>query len=161
MSSAAAPVPASTPVPRRAARVLLRDSAGRLLLFRAADPSDPGQGEWWATPGGGLDPGESSAEGAARELAEETGLSVRPEELGPVVHTRVAEFRFAGGHYRQFEDFYALRVDAHEVDTAGFTALELAAVRGHRWWSPEELRTTSERVFPTDLVAILDRLGAV
>ncbi|MEU7240303.1 NUDIX hydrolase [Streptomyces sparsogenes] len=35
----------------------------------------------WALPGGHRDPGESSREAAARELAEETGVSVAPGDL--------------------------------------------------------------------------------
>jgi 8-oxo-dGTP pyrophosphatase MutT (NUDIX family) len=149
----------AVPVERRAARVLLLDGGGRVLLFRGCDPSDASQGEWWFTPGGGLDPGESAREGAARELAEETGLRVDPADLGPVVFERVARFRFAGGHYRQTEDFFCLRVDAHEVDTAGFTELEVSAVLDHRWWEPADLRATAERVYPVELVEVLERLA--
>jgi 8-oxo-dGTP pyrophosphatase MutT (NUDIX family) len=151
-------VPADV-VERRAARVLLVDALQRVLLFHGCDPADASAGDWWFTPGGGLDPGETPAEGAARELAEETGLRVRPDDLGPSVHDRVAVFRFAGGSYRQTEDYFVLRVDAHEVDTAGFSELEVRAVLGHRWWSPEELRTTAERVYPVELPDLLGRVA--
>ena len=142
---------------RRAARVLLLDAQDRVLLFHGCDPADDTAGHWWFTPGGGLDPGESPAQGAARELAEETGLVVDPVALGAPVHARTAEFVFAGQAYRQVEDFFLVRVDAHEVDTAGFTALEVAAVLEHRWWPAAELRATDEVVYPADLVAVLGR----
>jgi 8-oxo-dGTP pyrophosphatase MutT (NUDIX family) len=144
---------------RRAARVLLLDAEDRVLLFHGCDPADDAAGNWWFTPGGGLDPGESPAQAAARELAEETGLVVDPEELGPAVHARTASFRFAGGSYRQTEDFFLLRVVAHEVDSAGFSPLELSAVLGHRWWPRGELRTTDERVYPAELPDVLDRVA--
>ena len=147
-------------VDRRAARVLLVDARSRVLLFHGCDPADAAAGSWWFTPGGGLDPGESPAEGAARELAEETGLVVAAERLGPPVHARTASFRFAGGAYRQTEDYFLLRVDAHDVDTAGFSALEVSSVLGHHWWSVEELRGTDERVYPAELPDLLDRLAA-
>ena len=147
-------------VDRRAARVLLVDDAGRVLLFHGRDPADPSQGSWWFTPGGGLDPGESPAEGAARELAEETGLRVAPDELGAPVHERVAQFRFAGGHYRQAEDFFLLRVPAHDVDTSGFSAVETSAVLGHRWFAPHELRGTADPVYPAELPELLKRVLA-
>jgi 8-oxo-dGTP pyrophosphatase MutT (NUDIX family) len=35
-------------------------------------------------PGGYLEPGETTAEGAARELAEETGLLTTPHDLRPI-----------------------------------------------------------------------------
>ncbi len=149
-------------VDRRAARVLLLDAAERVLLFHGCDPADDTAGSWWFTPGGGLDPGESPAQGAARELAEETGLVVRPEDLGPPVHARVATFRFAGGAYRQSEDFFVLRVDAHDVDTSGFSELETSAVLGHRWWTRGELRDAvaggEPRVYPVELPDLLERV---
>ena len=48
----------SVTVERRAARALLiADDA--VLLIRACDPSQPERGEWWLTPGGGVEDGES------------------------------------------------------------------------------------------------------
>lgn len=144
-------------VDRQAARVLLVDAEDRVLLFAGCDPDDASAGTWWFTPGGGLDPGESQAEAASRELAEETGLLADPQELGEPVHARVARFAFGGLSYRQAEVFYLLRVQAHEVDTAGFTAIERAAVTGHRWWPRAELASTDEIVFPRDLGDVLTR----
>lgn len=150
----------SVPVARRAARVLLVDGTGRVLLFQGHDPDRPDAGRWWFTVGGGLDEGESHREAAARELFEETGLTVDPATLGESVLERVAEFDLAGTSYCQSEEFYLARVDAHDVDTAGFTPLEESFVLGHRWWTRDELRTTSDTVFPEGLADLLDRLGA-
>jgi len=54
-------------------RVVLSDRDGRLLLLQrsAADHGFPGL---WEFPGGGVDPGESPEQAAARELREEVGL---------------------------------------------------------------------------------------
>lgn len=149
----------TVPLERRAARVLLVDDSGRVLLQNCCDPADATQ-RWWNTTGGGLDPGESAAEAGARELAEETGLLVDSVDLGPVVHSRVTEFSFDGVSYRQSEDYFLLRTEAFESVPTGFTPLELAAVLGTRWWSRHELRSTSERVYPEELADVLDRLGA-
>ena len=149
----------TVPVARRAARVLLLDADGRVLLFRGGDPLAPERGTWWLTPGGGLDEGESHAEGAARELFEETGLRLDPDVLGePVLHREV-DFDFEGVRYCQAEQFFLARIDAHAVDTRGFTPLELRSVFEHRWWPRAELRGTGDTVYPEGLVALLDRLA--
>ncbi|MGK5672035.1 NUDIX hydrolase [Micromonospora sp. URMC 106] len=143
--------------PRRAARVLLVDAAGRVLLFSGSDPARPEHGRWWFTPGGGLDPGETYAEGAARELAEETGLRLPVAAFGAPVHRDLTEFPFDGVWYRQEQEFFLVRVTDHEVDTAGFSEVERASVAAHRWWPLDELATTDERYYPPDLPAVLTR----
>ncbi|GAA5168052.1 DUF4031 domain-containing protein [Ornithinimicrobium tianjinense] len=68
------------------------DAGATVVLVRAGDlmamvrnASRPG----WAPPGGKRDPGESAREGAVRELSEETGLRLRPDDLRPVGYERV------------------------------------------------------------------------
>jgi len=56
----------------------VRDEAGRLLLVRRGH--EPGLGTW-SLPGGRIEPGESAAEAAVREVREETGLDVRVGDL--------------------------------------------------------------------------------
>jgi 8-oxo-dGTP pyrophosphatase MutT (NUDIX family) len=148
----------SDPVERLAARVLLVDRDGRVLLFHGCDPGAPEAGQWWFTPGGGRDEGESPQECAARELREETGLVLAPDAFGEVVHERLTVFPFDGTTYRQAEDYFLVRVDAHEVDTAGFSEVENRFVLGHRWWHPEELRVAGERYYPEELLDVLGRV---
>lgn len=136
--------------PRRAARVLLVDASDRVLLFEGSDPARPGH-RYWFTPGGGLDPGEAPADGAARELAEETGLRLAPAELGAPVWSETVEFPFDGVWYRQEQQFYLVRVAGWEVDTTGFNDVERASVHGHRWWTVTDLAATAERYYPPDL----------
>ena len=64
---------------RPAARLLVTDPAGRLLMFRF---TAEGRAPFWVTPGGAVDPGESFEAAARRELYEETGIEADP---GPVV----------------------------------------------------------------------------
>jgi len=141
-------------IARVAARVLLINEAGRILLFHGIDPANPAD-DYWVTPGGGLAPGETPAQAAARELFEETGLRVGPAELGQPVFRNVVEFSFEGRLYRQEQDFFLLRVRTWEVDTSGFDDSELRSVDGHRWWSAEELAVTTEAVYPESLPSLL------
>lgn len=55
--------------------IALRDADGRILLARHAE------GNVWLLPGGGIEPGETPADAAVREMFEETGLIVRLTRL--------------------------------------------------------------------------------
>jgi 8-oxo-dGTP pyrophosphatase MutT (NUDIX family) len=130
-----------------------------VLLFHGFDPGRPAH-SYWFTPGGGLDNGETTAEGAARELFEETGLRRTPTQLGPPVWSEVTEYPFDGLRYRQEQDFFLVRVDSWQVDTAGFDQVERDTVDGHRWWSAVELAATAERYYPENLPDLLEGLFA-
>jgi 8-oxo-dGTP pyrophosphatase MutT (NUDIX family) len=145
-----------TVIDRRAARVLLVDQADRALLLHGGDPARPGE-RWWFTPGGGLEDGETPAEGAARELFEETGLRVEPSRLGDPIWAEVTEFSYRDRQYRQEQDFFLLRVDGWQVDTAGMDADEQETIVEHRWWSAVEIETSDEQIFPVELAALLRR----
>lgn len=145
----------SAPAIRQAARVLLLDGAGRLLLFRGYDPARPELGSWWFTVGGGVDEGESLRDAAARELFEETGLALSADSFTGPLYREYAEFSIAGTDYHQDNEFFAVRVQHHDVDITRFTDLEVTFVVEHRWWSLEDLRTTTDTVYPECLPELL------
>lgn len=58
-----------------AVTMVLRDEAGRVLLARHAD------NQQWALPGGSVDPDETPADTAMRELWEEAGVLAVPERI--------------------------------------------------------------------------------
>jgi 8-oxo-dGTP diphosphatase len=102
---------------------LTYDSDGRLLLIRRGN--DPGRG-LWSLPGGRVEPGEDDAAALVREMAEETGLVVRP---GPLVGRvqrgpySIADYRctIVGGELRAGDD----ALDARWCDAAALAALPL------------------------------------
>jgi len=154
---------------RRGARVLLvagGDGAGdggaaRVLLLRGHDVDQP-QRSWWFTVGGGIDAGETPVQAAVREVAEETGLVVGPEQLvGPVLQ-RSAVFAFLARTCRQDELFYLVRVPADLQGAAlsrdGWTAVERASVDDVRWWRLDELAAAEAggaEVFPRGLAGLV------
>jgi 8-oxo-dGTP pyrophosphatase MutT (NUDIX family) len=130
--------------------------AGRthVLLLCGGDPGRPQDGTWWITPGGGIEPGETTADAARRELAEETGFGCGPLD-GVVLH-RSVDFEFAGVAYAQEEDFYLLEVDEpFAVDTSAQTPLELASFTEVRWWPIDELGTTTDTIYPENLAEVV------
>jgi 8-oxo-dGTP pyrophosphatase MutT (NUDIX family) len=60
--------------------ILLHDGAGSLLITRRA-PNLRSHAGQWALPGGRRDPGESVPDAARRELREETGVEVAPDDV--------------------------------------------------------------------------------
>ena len=146
-------------VPRRAARVLLVDETGRVLLFRGVDPGRP-QTPYWFTIGGGLDDGETPADAARRELREEAGLDLPVEALGSPVHHEVAEFPFNDVWYRQEQEFFLVHAPGAVVDTSGFDQIERDTITSYRWWSIAELASAPEPVYPADLADVLRRVTA-
>lgn len=147
------------PLERRAARVLLVDGDGRILLQNCCDPAVGDLHGWWNTTGGGIDEGETAAQAAARELREETGLRVGSGDIGSVVHRRLTEFSFGGDSYRQSEEYFLVRTDAFDASPTAHSDVEMQSVLGLRWWTREELRSTQERVYPEELVEVLDRVA--
>jgi 8-oxo-dGTP pyrophosphatase MutT (NUDIX family) len=143
------------PARRRVSRVVLLDPADRILLLHGFDPVDP-SATWWFTPGGGVEGGESLAEAALREVAEETGIT--DVRLGPVLWERTCFFMFDGHQWEQDEWYHLGRTDTVGVDTSGQTDLERRSVTSLRWWTCAELLRTRETVYPVRLAELLRTL---
>jgi TDG/mug DNA glycosylase family protein len=140
------------PVERQAVRGLVLDSESRVLLVRFEHPVT--HEIWWATTGGGVDPGETDEQALRRELREEAGLE--EFEIGPLVHTREHTFPWGGRIIHQRERFYLVRVDRHDpVPTIDVAAEGVTEVR---WWSLDELDATGEAVVPEGLTTLVRSL---
>jgi 8-oxo-dGTP diphosphatase len=140
---------------RPSSRLLIIDRDNRVLLFRFAFTRGPLAGQnYWATPGGGLEAGESFADAARRELFEETGIL--RDEVGQEVAEREFVLKlYDGESVMADERFFLVRVADQSLSRDHWSPVEIEVMTEHRWWSVEELTSTSESVFPETLVAIL------
>jgi 8-oxo-dGTP pyrophosphatase MutT (NUDIX family) len=148
---------------RPAARVVVLDPQGRVLLFgaRLVDlATPPGRVLYWYTPGGQIEPGESVRQAAARELAEEIGLVVDPAALeGPVWLRRIV-VPLLGVLTDHRETYFALRDVVHDVDVSGQTEAEAYEDQPHRWWSAAEIAASDEEFAPRTLAELLPGVTA-
>jgi 8-oxo-dGTP pyrophosphatase MutT (NUDIX family) len=140
---------------RRGARLILLDANDRVLMVRGHDVDNPARG-WWFTIGGGIDPGETAAEAAARELREEAGLLIDAEALVGPVATRTAAFAFARQTVRQDEEYFLARIGAPgPVVTDGWTDVERSFMDDVRWLSLDDLAAVAQEVFPEGFVDLV------
>jgi 8-oxo-dGTP pyrophosphatase MutT (NUDIX family) len=155
------PAPEDRPrLERRAVRVLVLDEDDRVLLFLDSDLGLDPVAHFWDTPGGGVDPGESDRDAVVRELAEETGQAVAESDVvGPLLE-RLVVHGYSDKVVDQTEVWFAVRLPRFEVDTSGYTEEERLCIVETRWWGVEDLRATSDEIWPADLpelLALLDR----
>jgi 8-oxo-dGTP pyrophosphatase MutT (NUDIX family) len=138
---------------RLTSRILVFDERDRVLLFLTKG-FVPTQRTRWITPGGGVEPGESHAEAAKRELFEETGL-VR-DDLGAPMWAHSFTVDYTGGdHDTGYAEYFLLRTTTFEPSYEHWTPGEQTDVLEIRWWSLAELISTEEPFEPAELVSLI------
>jgi ADP-ribose pyrophosphatase YjhB (NUDIX family) len=108
------------------AAAVLDPSGQKVLLTRR---SDNGR---WCLPGGRLEPGESAAEGCAREALEETGLTVRITRLVGVYSSPDMLVAYPDGNR------YQVVALTFEADVAGGEPAVSDETTAWGWFSPAE-----------------------
>jgi len=151
-------VPDDLPVLERSAvRVVLLDVDERILLFHTRDLDHPDFGTWWELPGGGLEPGETGPDAAVRELREETGIRITPDQVGPPGWRRDASFRYRGRRHLQHEQVVAVRLDATTPDIDGSDRVDFEDEDyfGFAWWPLADVVSSDARFYPGRLPELI------
>jgi 8-oxo-dGTP pyrophosphatase MutT (NUDIX family) len=146
-------------VERTAARLVVLDAAGRILLLHVQDLSNPQFGTVWELPGGGIEAGESYTQAALRELREETGIEVAAECIEAPRWRRQIEYVYRGTCWHQHELVGLARLDESSpgIDDSLRVGNEREDVLGARWWSVSQIAASGERFYPLSLATVLSR----
>jgi 8-oxo-dGTP pyrophosphatase MutT (NUDIX family) len=139
--------PPAPPLRRQTARVLPVDDEGRVLLLHGWDPHHPDK-PFWFTVGGAAEGSESLRDAAARELYEETRISVEPERLGDPIAQNAIEFSWGGHRVAQHQTFYAVAVGSAAVSLDGLDEWEKATTDRYGWLSAEDLEADETPAHP-------------
>lgn len=134
-------MPQTKPRPIRLAVRGILMHENRLLLVNAYK----GRGDLWCAPGGGAEVHQSLPENLAREIFEETGLTVTVGD--PCLAN---EFHDPDGDYHQVELFFRCTLAAGQIDDAWQDPENIVSMR--RWVTREELETLNVR--PKSLAAV-------
>lgn len=116
--------------------VWIRNSRGEYLISQRA-ANRPSYPLLWECVGGSAVKGESSLEGALREVKEEVGLDLK-EEDGRLLFTKIRgqEYRYRGKAYNDIKDVWLFDYDG-EPKLEAATTDEVADCR---WMTVEEIR---------------------
>ena len=149
-------------VERDVVRLVVLDADADVLLFHTHDPTYPELGTWWELPGGGIEDGETYLETAIRELAEETGIAARPDQVAAPTWRRDATYRYRGERRLQHEQVAIVRLDlaAPPVDGSQRVGFEDEDYFGFRWWPVAEIASSTERFYPGRLPTLLEEFLA-
>lgn len=143
---------------RRTVRVVLLDPNGRVLLMKGGVRFSARPAPTWFPIGGGIEPGESLAEAALREVTEETGLiSV---DLGPTIWFGQAVFQMRTGPVLFRETFILATTKDTRLSREGWDESERGSVVDMRWWTADEMRSTADAFYPSILPSRLHNLRA-
>ncbi len=129
-------------VVRRAARAILIDERGQLVVFRRTLPGHP---SYWSTVGGGVDQQDASVEAALhRELAEELGATV--DRVQQVFLTSAPGHGGAGSDRRGAGSGREPGITVHHFFVCRLVSMDLTTRTGTEFTNPAKGRYDVERI---------------
>lgn len=138
---------------RKTVRVLLLNGKCELLLmcvedFDISTPGGKRNKRLWCTVGGAIELGETIEQAALREIYEETGIVSDAIDLGPIVWHGDVDLVLKGRLTKFVEFFIVAKTSIYDVALHDPTEDEQQAVKELRWFSLEDIKKSSEVIFP-------------
>ena len=136
--------------------IWIKASDGRLLLQRRSLAKENNPGLWDVSVAGHVSAGESALVSAIREVEEEIGVTIAPDELRPIARLRETAVLRDGTYIdNEYHQLFIVHRDL-ELETLVLQPGEVDAVA---WIHPEELLTRTDLVPHAEEYLLMQKVG--
>jgi len=146
-------------IERDAVRAVVLDGQTNVLLLHTRDLGNPAFGTSWELPGGGIERGESLVDAVVRELYEETGIRARSESIALPTWRRDVVYTYRSERRLQHEVIFLIRLQnvSPSILTSQRIGFEKEDCFESRWWTIEEVISSTSRFYPRSLPVLIER----